>query len=137
MNRDDFRRLAELRLREARALLQARHFDGAYYLGGYVIENALKACIAKQTKRFEFPDRKTVNESHTHNLEQLLRVAGLQPELEREAASSRAFEVNWTVVKDWSEESRYQRHTRQEAEDLFNAITDPQNGVLPWIRQRW
>lgn len=47
MNRSDFQDLAQIRLAEAAALLQAERFDGAYYLAGYAVECALKACIAK------------------------------------------------------------------------------------------
>jgi len=31
MNRNDLRRLARIRLKEARALIEAKRFDGAYY----------------------------------------------------------------------------------------------------------
>ena len=57
MLRKDFRELAMIRLREARVLLRAKCYDGAYYLAVYAVECALKACIARHTKRFEFPDR--------------------------------------------------------------------------------
>jgi len=83
LNRNDFQELARIRLREAEALLEAGCFDGAFYLMGYVVECALKACIAKQTKEYDFPDRKTVNASYTHDLEDLLGVAGLKPERDR------------------------------------------------------
>ena len=43
----DFQALAERRLREARVLLAANEPDGAYYLGGYAVECALKTCIIK------------------------------------------------------------------------------------------
>src|SRR5919106_3680906 len=45
---------------------QAGEPSGAYYLAGYAVECGLKACIAKQVRRHEFPDRTTVNQSHTH-----------------------------------------------------------------------
>jgi HEPN domain-containing protein len=53
MNREDFQQLAESRLKEARALLTAELPDGAYYLAGYAIECALKACIAKRTQQHD------------------------------------------------------------------------------------
>lgn len=40
-------RLARARLADARALLQAKRYDGAVYLGGYVVEMALKARICR------------------------------------------------------------------------------------------
>ena len=55
MDRKDFQELSRVRLKEATALLRLGLFDGAYYLAGYSVECALKACIAKGTQRFEFP----------------------------------------------------------------------------------
>lgn len=52
MNRKDLKLVAEVRLREAEALLNKRYYDGAYYLTGYAVECALKSCIAKKTKRY-------------------------------------------------------------------------------------
>lgn len=57
MNRRDFQELARVRLREAGALLRARHYDGAYYLAGYAVECALKACLARKVRRHEFPPK--------------------------------------------------------------------------------
>jgi hypothetical protein len=56
MNRADLQALADLRVKEATILLDANCFEGAYYLLGYAIECALKACIAKQIKQHDFPD---------------------------------------------------------------------------------
>ena len=46
MNRADFQRLADVRIDEAGVLLAAGRWSGAYYLAGYAVECALKACIA-------------------------------------------------------------------------------------------
>jgi HEPN domain len=137
MNRNDLRRLSRIRLKEARALLEAKCFDGAYYLGGYAVECALKACIARNTKRHDFPDKKTVNDSYSHNLESLVKVASLAALLQQEAQTDPAFNSNWATVKDWSEESRYRLNSEKEARDLYRAVTDRQHGVMRWIRQHW
>lgn len=118
-------------------LLKSQHYDGAYYLCGYVIECALKACIARHTKRHDFPDKKRVVESYTHDLEKLIKVAELWPALEWEMDQDPDFADNWYVVKDWEENSRYERHAKREAEDLYSAVADGQHGVLRWIRQHW
>ena len=44
---------------------------------------------------------------------------------------------NWNIVKNWSEVSRYVHKTRNEAEELYEAITNKKHGVLPWIKRRW
>jgi hypothetical protein len=136
MNRGDFKRLAELRLREAAALLRSRHFSGAYYLGGYAIECALKACIAKKTKRYDFPPR-SVQEYYSHNLVQLVRAADLDTELEKSINSDVIFRDYWLIVRKWSEQSRYQLNSRTDAQDLLKAIGDHNHGVLPWIQSLW
>lgn len=137
MNRADLQQLAEIRITEAGGLLQAGLYDGAYYLAGYAIECGLKACIAKQTREHDFPDKTVVNRSYTHNLEDLVKVAGLERELRQRMEDDPAFEVNWALVKDWSEEARYQRHREGKARDYYNAIVDERRGVLAWLRERW
>ena len=133
LNRREFQRLADLRLQEADSLLKNKHPSGAYYLAGYAVECALKACIAKQTKRYEFPDRRKVQQSWTHKLDELVNLTGLAADLVKDAD----LETNWTTVKDWNEEKRYETTTLREARDLYAAITDPKHGVLTWLRKHW
>jgi len=137
MNRSDLQELAELRLRESKALLDAGFPDGAYYLAGYAVECALKACIAKRTREHDFPERTLVNESYTHNLKELLRLTLLNGELDIAVQANPALRSSWTIVQSWSETSRYQRKTMQEADALLRAIEDRTGGLLPWVRQRW
>ena len=135
MNRSDFRRLTDLRLREAEALFTTRAFEGSYYLAGYAVECALKACIAKRTREFDFPDKREVERSHTHDLARLLEVAELQPLLEEEIASDQALKKRWSVVRVWSEASRYILGVGEEsAQNMLDAVRD---GVLPWPKKRW
>jgi HEPN domain-containing protein len=138
MNRHDFQVLATQRVREAKVLLDNQCFPGAYYLLGYAVECALKACIARQTNRFDFPDRKTVNDSYTHDLEKLLSVSGLKVEHDNEVKSNPQFADNWAITKDWSEEARYSVDiSRAEAENLYYAVTARGNGVLAWLKKWW
>jgi hypothetical protein len=97
----------------------------------------LKACIARQTKRYDFPDKQRVNASYTHNLAELVRVAGLQADL-KSAQANQAFSSNWAVTEQWSEDARYRsKRSRTEASDIYLAITDPGNGVLAWLKKYW
>ena len=138
MNRFDLQKMAEERIADAAALLDAKRFQAAYYLCGYAVECALKACIAKQVREFDFPDRKVVNDSYVHDLGKLLNVSGLVPMYQEEMGRSDVFTENWTTVRDWSEASRYNsRITENKAKELFLAITDPTNGVLPWLKKYW
>jgi HEPN domain-containing protein len=137
MNRDDFQRLARIRVQEARTLLDAGHYRGAYYLIGYAVECALKACVSKQIKRYDFPDKKIIIDAHTHELEKLVGIAGLATDFKQDRQEDGNLEANWAVVKDWKESFRYDLGiTRQQAFDLFFACTG-RNGVLQWIKRRW
>ena len=139
MNRNDFQTLANLRVREAKVLLGNDCSPGAYYLVGYAIDCALKACIAKKTRRFDFPlDPGRAREIYTHNLETLLKGSGLDIEHDNEISVSPRFAVNWAVVKDWSEQVRYTSDISEaQAHILYTAVTTRRNGVLPWLRKWW
>lgn len=138
MNRSDLQTLADLRIREAKLLLDNGYWEGAYYLAGYAVECALKACIAKQTREYDFPTLKVVKDSYTHNLEKLVGPAGLRKEFDDELERNRQFAEYWGVVKDWDEEARYQPAIADKsAADLYTAITDNENGVLQWLKKRW
>jgi len=138
MNRVTFQVLSETRREEASALLSAGHYPGAYYLAGYAVECALKACVAKQVRQFDFPDKKLANAAFTHDLEQLVKVAGLETDLEQAMRNNKNLELNWTIVKDWSEQARYQpRISRAKARDFLSACSAPRNGILSWVKRRW
>lgn len=138
MNRAALQEISNLRVREAAALLRAGHWPGAYYLAGYAVECSLKACVAKQVRRYDFPDKKLANEAFTHDLQKLVKIAGLEPDLQRDLAANPTLELNWAVVKDWSEGARYELGiTEAQARDLYSACTARTNGVLAWIKRRW
>lgn len=138
MNRRDFQKLAEVRIVEAGGLLGLKHYDGAYYLAGYAVECGLKACVAKQIKRHEYPPyRDFSKDCFTHSIEDLVKLAGLAGERKKATDADATLQINWTFVKDWNEHSRYQRWSKDKAETLYAAITDPNHGVLPWLKARW
>ena len=138
MNREDFRQLAECRIEEAQVLLRNRKFSGAYYLAGYSIECALKARLAKRTKRYDFPpEPNLVTEIYSHDLDQLLKKANLQRAFEREQARDRQFGVSWGIIKDWTAKSRYQLQSQRKAQAIVKAVSDREHGVLRCIRRFW
>lgn len=138
MNRADFKKLSALRLKEARFLLKAGLYDGAYYLAGYAVECAIKACICKRTKRFDFPDKDLANKVWTHDLKALLAAAGLADELASASKSNKGLSENWTIVKDWKEARRYDMNmSRSVANDFYSACTRKPAGVVSWLRARW
>jgi len=138
MHRRDLRQLSRLRIREARVLLRAGAFAGAYYLAGYAVECVLNACAARKFRPQEIPERKLVNDLHTHELERLLDIAGMHASLEREGAERTGLLAHWNVVKDWKATVRYNpRITSQAARELYSACAGRRSGVLSWLRTRW
>lgn len=133
----NLRVLAEARIREAGALLTAGEWSGAYYLAGYAIECGLKARIARSFGRFSMPDLALVKNSYTHDLTALVSVAQLKGQLEAAELADPAFAVNWALVKDWNETSRYETWTDVEANELYQAITQRGHGVFRWIKANW
>ena len=135
MTRSDFQELVQLRLADVDTLIKQGRFDAAYYLAGYVVECALKACIAKQTAEHDFPPRNSV-EFYQHDLGKLLQLTGLGKSWDDEISANENLRVNWGIVKTWSEQSRYEKtRTEREAQDLYSAIEDQQHGVLACLRR--
>jgi hypothetical protein len=138
MNRGDFQELTQERLKDVQALLQKQRYSGAYYLCGYIIECALKACIAKRTQRFDFPpQRKAIDAIYTHDLTMLFKSAGLEKARDDDMKNDEKLKVYWSVLKQWTEASRYERYDPKKAQDIYQAIADEKHGVLQWISRRW
>lgn len=138
MDRIQLQRLAELRLKDAEALLTVSHWAAAYYLLGYCIECALKACVAKQFRSHEVPDKKLVNSFYTHRLDELLTISGVKSQLETRAGTDSSFGINWNTVRDWNESVRYDLGvTEALARGMYEAVTDTASGVLPWLKTQW
>jgi HEPN domain-containing protein len=137
MTRADLKNLAGVRITEARQLLDTGHFSGAYYLAGYSIELALKACIAKKTMRYDFPELMIARDSFTHDLTKLVKVARLEKELVKTIATNRAFEKHWRIVLEWNVDSRYRDCSKKEAENIISSITATKSGILQWFKQHW
>lgn len=138
MNRFQLQQLAESRIQDAAALLAAGRWAGAYYLAGYAVECALKACIARLTTQDDFPPKvKFVQDCYSHAVEKLLKAAGLKPDLDAATAANVVLYGNWEIAKDWDEATRYEQKTQADAQALYDAITNTPDGILPWIRVRW
>jgi HEPN domain-containing protein len=137
MNRNDLQRPAGTRIREAKVLFKAGEYSGAYYLAGYAVECALKACFAKGVSRYDFPDRKSAGRIFTHKLAELVTLANRDAELLAARQASSKFASGWDVACRWTEESRYSTWTKDDAEAILDAVAGRKDGVLPWIKRHW
>jgi hypothetical protein len=133
--KSDFETLADLRIAEARVLLDAGKLDGALYLGGYAVECAIKAVIAKTIAAQTFPPEKgSWNGWFVHRLSDLIDTARLGSEIKK----SPAVFVRWTaLVNKWSETKRYEHGVDQQTVEEFLDNIDGTDGVLPWLKQHW
>lgn len=111
MNRQDFQALARVRLEEAKALLDAGRPAGAYYLA--------------------------VRDYYSHGPADLRKAAGLDAGLQVDAPQGSDPDRSWGIVLLWKSNSRYRMIALQDAQDLYNAISDPTGGVLAWLQQNW
>jgi hypothetical protein len=138
VDRAHLQELAILRLTDAEALLAADRWDGAYYLPGYCIECALKACVTKQFRLHEMPDKQLVNSFYTHRLDELPTISGVKSELQIRSGSDANFKVNWNTVKDWNETIRYEIGITQSiAKEMYDAVNDASFGIFPWLKTLW
>jgi HEPN domain-containing protein len=134
--RREFQQLARMRLKDASVLMQRGNVEGAYYLTGLAGECAVKACIARNTNRHDFPPSpNAVKDIYTHDLVKLVGAAKLQATLDAEIRVNSSLNKNWAVVKDWNINSRYLTKGLN-ARDLYRAVAG-RDGVMQWLRQRW
>lgn len=131
-------RLAEVRLAEAKALVSAGQPSGAYYLAGYAVECALKAKIAARFRENEIPDKTLVSAIYTHDIASLVRLAGLESELDDAIEESPALGRRWAIVEKWSEQARYAFWTNDDAMSMIDAIDGSAGteGLMQWLTNR-
>jgi len=137
MNRTDLQNLAEERVGDGELLLANGRYGAAYYIVGYAVECGLKACIAKLTRAEDFYDKTLARNIFKHDLIELANYARLSAVFSQAGIKDPVFAADWAQVNSWSEESRYEAHTQQEAEQLIAAVRDPVHGVMQCIRQYW
>ena len=137
--------LAELRLKEARTLLANQCPDGAYYLGGYALELALKAAICKNwdvedlfAEHNQHP-KDSIKVLKVHDLARLLLFSGLIERHKAAQGTSPDFNTNWSNVTKWSESDRYNqgKYTAHDVKIFLNSIDDPLNGIFTWLKTHW
>ena len=137
LTKPDLETLANIRIEDATHLLQAGRASSAYYLAGYAVELALKACIAKGFRPNVIPEKAFVNAIYTHSFQSLLELAGLKHAFQAESGADPRLAANWGVASKWTEAARYELWDAVSAGSLIAAIADPQHGVLQWLKKYW
>ncbi len=89
VSRVELHHLSDAKIKDARLLFEHERWANAFYLAGYSVELALKACATRQFIAEALPDKKLVDALYTHQFDKLMGAAGLRAELRaREDADS-------------------------------------------------
>jgi len=105
ITKSDLRNLAKARLKDSKILCEAKRYDGAVYICGYVIELGLKLRICKTLKWEGFPSSnkefRDFRSFKTHNLDVLLVLSGIEEKVKSN------FLPEWSAITSWEPEARY------------------------------
>jgi hypothetical protein len=71
------------------------------------------------------------------DVEELVKLAGLKAIRDADNTANPILELNWATAGKWNETRRYTRTSEADARKLYEAITDPNHGVLSWIKRHW
>jgi HEPN domain-containing protein len=126
--------LAEAKLDDAKFLLAGGRSGNAYYLAGYAVELLLKAVLALRFRADTIPAPELGRGIFTHDLNKLLNLAELRSRLAGKQDDDPEFRARWEIVLRWDEGSRYDPRSRGPAEELIEAIENPEHGVLQWSK---
>lgn len=133
---DEWLRLAARELEDARIMLVGGGSPEAVYQhAGQSIENLLKALIWKRERWNMWPDSKREPDLYRHNLNKMLRRAGLAEELEQ----NKDVAIAWRVVREWKQQPRYAANSmpRKIALDMIRCVRHPDYGVYHWLIRRF
>lgn len=130
--------LALERLRDAECLIANGNIGGAFYIGGYAIELALKAVVCKKLD-IEMFDKEVVpghisKAFMIHNLLDLVFLAGLKNDLKRACEKDGFLLDCWSLISNWSEQRRYDLPCNAQTAEIFvNSLKT----VLLWLQLHW
>ncbi|MCH8290992.1 HEPN domain-containing protein [Candidatus Poribacteria bacterium] len=118
--------IANERLRDANVLLKQKRYNGAVYLGGYVIECMLKAAICVYLSRNDLPAIYQI-----HDLDELMDSSGLLPSLQIDRKMSSHF----LTIEGWCVGIRYlgKRFKASEAKHFLDAVKEIRQWILTKI----
>ncbi len=134
---NDLKALADERATDAEYLLAGGRHSAAYYLAGYAVECGLKAVIAHAFRAGVIPSKRFVDKVYTHNLVELLSLAGLKNQLDADLDQSADLRAAWSIVSSWNEASRYELIDPFQATAMVDAVVNGRSGVMQWLKRHW
>jgi hypothetical protein len=137
LTRLDLQSLADRWIADAKLLIDGGSYAAGYYVAGYSVECGLKACVANLWKTEAFPEKAFVPAVYVHDLKKLIDLAALRTVFDADTNVNSALFGYWGTVLTWTEQSRYESKGEAAARELYEAITNSPDGVLPWIKRYW
>lgn len=140
----ELRKLSLNRLEEAKCLHNNGFYDSAIYIAGYSIELALKAVICKKLSWTHYTPKvlraDTAKVFKAHEFLTLSVLGGVWFKIEKETDTNPIFKAHWAIISKWSELKRYEAigsNDKTKSEEFIEAIENPVDGVLTFLKKRW
>lgn len=133
---DEWEALARDEMGAAVDMLSVRRWKQAYNSAGIAVECALKCYIMKKEGLNRWPTRHERRELYTHDLENLLGIAGLEDNFNDDLLSANPSDhaQAWVIIKDWDIKMRYHvpnTFPQAVAESAVEAID--KMGLVEWL----
>jgi HEPN domain len=146
-NGEELKTIAKARLKTAEILIEAKDWDGAAYMMGYVLECALKAVVCKTLNLLEYPqytkNKKTDGYFMTHEFDQLLIASGLES-LFSTRGSVDAFQYWSDFTKEYPTDwpsmryslERQKQFDETKVKKLYTILIEKDKGILEIIENQ-
>jgi hypothetical protein len=141
-----FQELADRRLSEAKVLLTASQYEGAFYLAGYAVECGLKAAVCNTLQTDIFEESPELQKGFkTHRLDHLIVLSGLSKRLSADAGNDPGLSLAANLFtlppfnvfrwEGWSEEIRYNSEVCEQM--ICEQFVEHVEQFLVWLRKHW
>ena len=112
-----FKEVAQLRLADAKSLLEQKRFNGAIYMAGYAVECHLKYAACQRCGETYLPPNLEV-----HDWDILVKAAGLLSDIKSQKQVSLLY---YALVEVWGPSLRYRttKYSNKEALQLYKELS--------------
>jgi HEPN domain-containing protein len=147
ITRDSLRVSSKQKMIEAKFLIDNDYIDLSFYLIGYAIEFALKACVCKNLdiddlfceNRQSKVKNELIAKFKTHDYESLIILSGLYKKKQEIQAKNEELYLDLTYIfkkANWKPDCRYYPVSTKSKEDVIEFFKSAKE-LLKWIENYW